>query len=99
MTDAGYDCVHRVSPRCFRRGATQELKVDGTNDTQIKGAGRWRAMGFRANADTQLTDDLEISRIEATASLSDIADDPDAPVDVAFAESLRKRLASFRHEN
>ena len=49
-------------------------------------------MGFRAYEDTQLTDALRISHLVATASLSDSEDDPDAPTDVAFVESIRKRL-------
>ena len=67
------------------------MNIDGANDAQIKGAGRWRALGFRAYADTKLTGDLAISRLVATASLPDIDDDPGAPANSAFAESLRKR--------
>ena len=92
MANAGYEYGSGFPPRCFRRWATQELKVDGSNDAQIKGAGCWRAMGFRAYADTQLTDALEISRLAATASLSDSEDDADAPANVDVVESIRKRL-------
>ena len=95
MADSGDDYGSRISPHCFRRGATHELHVDGPNDAQIKGAGCWRATGFRAYADTQLTDALMISRLVATASLSAIEDDPDAPANVAFTESIRKRLRPF----
>ena len=79
----------------FRRVGTQELKVDGADDTKIKGAGCWRVMGFRAYADTQLTDALKISRLVAKATISDNEDDPDAPANAAFVESLRKRLRPF----
>ena len=48
MADAGYEYGSIFSPRCFRRGATQELKVDRSGDTQIKGAGRWGAMGIQS---------------------------------------------------
>ena len=95
MTEAGYEYGSRFSSHCFRRGATQELKVDGADDTKIKGAGCWRGMGFRAYADTQLTDALKISRLVAKATISDSEDDPDAPENVAFVESLRKRLRPF----
>ena len=84
-----------ISPHCFRRVATQELKVTGATDTQIKGAGCWRGMGFRAYEDTQLTDSLKISRLVATATVSDSDDDPDAPANVAFVESMRKRFLPF----
>ena len=53
MADAGYEYGSRFPPRSFRRGATRELKVGGSNDAQIKGAGCWRAMGFMAYADTK----------------------------------------------
>ena len=95
MADAVYEYGSRFSPRCFRRGATQELKVDRSGDTQIKGAGRWGAMGFRAYSDTQLTDALEISRLVAKATTSDSEDDTGAPANVAFSESPRKRLRPF----
>ena len=95
MADAVYEYGSRFSPRCFRRGATQELKVDGSGDTKIKGSGCWRGMGFMAYADTQLTDALKISRLVAKAAIADSEDDPDASANVAFAESLRKRLRPF----
>ena len=84
-----------IFAHCSRRGATQELKVDGATDTQIKGAGCWRGMGFRAYSDTQLTDALKIPRLVATETVSDSEDDPGAPDNVAFVESLRKRLRPF----
>ena len=95
MEDAGYEYGARFSPRCFRRLATLELKGDGPNDAQIKGVGIWRAMGFRAYADTQLTGASEISRLVATASLSDSDDGADTPASVAFPESLRKCMRPF----
>ena len=95
MADAGYEYGARFPNRCFRRWVTQEMKVDGSNDSQIKGAGCWRAMGFRAYADRQLTDALEIPRLVEVASLSDSEDDPDAPANVAFVESMRKRFRPF----
>ena len=95
LAEAGREYGSRFSPLCFRRGETQELKVDGATDTQIKGAGCWRGMGFRAYADTQLTDALKISRLVATATFSDSVGDPDAPANVAFGESLWKRLRPF----
>ena len=49
-------------------------------------------MGFRAYADTQLTDSLGIDRLVDTASLSDSEGDPDAPANVAFVESIRRHL-------
>ena len=95
MIKAGYEFGSRFSSHCFRRGATQELKIDGASDKKLQGAGCWRGMGFRAYADTQLTDALKISRLIAKATASDSEDDPDAPHNVAFMESLRKRLRPF----
>ena len=95
LSDAGYEYGNRFPPHCFRRWATQELKVDGSSDAQIKGAGFWRAMGFRSYADTLLTDALEISRLVATASLSESEDAAGAPSNVAVTESMRKRLRPF----
>ena len=42
-----------------------------------------------------MTDALKISRLIAAASLSDSEDDPDAPANLAFAGSIRKRLKPF----
>ena len=53
-------------------------------------------MGFSAYSDTQLTEALEISRVVATATVADSEDDPDAPANVAFVESIRKRLRPFQ---
>ena len=69
--------------------------MDGSDDTQIKGAGRWRGMGFREYADIQLTDALKMSRLAARTSLSDREGDPGAPTNIAFAEPLRKRMRPF----
>ena len=95
LSDAGYEYGNRFPPHCFRRWATQELKVDGSSDAQIKGAGFWRGAGFRAYSGTHLAEALEISRLVEPVSLSDSDDDPGAPANVAFAEYLRKRLRPF----
>ena len=92
LLDVGFRYGDRFSPHCFRRGATQELKTSGADDTHIKGAGCWRGLGFRDYADTQMAHAPKISRLVAATSLSDSEDDPDAPANLAVAESIRKRL-------
>ena len=79
-------------------GAAKEIKTYGSGDAQIKGVGCWIRMGFRAYADTRLTDARKISRLVARTSLSDSEGDPDAPANMDFAESLRKRLNPFPPE-
>ena len=87
----GFTYADQFSPRCFRRGATQELLNAGPSTGSIKSAGFWRAMGFRAYIDTQMTDALKIDRFVTSAVNSDIEDDTDAPVNVAFGLTTKKR--------
>ena len=98
LLEVGFRYGGRFPPHCFRRGATQEIKTSCSGDTQIKGAGCWRGMGFRAYADTQMTDALKISRLVDTAALSDSEDDPDTPSNIAFAESPRGKAAALSGE-
>ena len=95
LLDVGFHYGGRFPPHFFRRGATQELKISGPDDTKIKGSGRWMGMVSRAYEDTQMTDALKISRLVAPASLSDSEGDPDTPANKAFAGSIRKRLKPF----
>ena len=52
-------------------------------------------MEFISYSNTLRADELKISRLVAPASLSDIEDGPGGPANIAFAESLRKRLRPF----
>ena len=74
---------------------TQELRAGGSGDTQVKGAGRWRGVGLRAYSAALRVGELKISRLVAPASLSDSEDGTCGPANIAFVESLRKRLRPF----
>ena len=94
MADAGYSYAAMFSSHCFRRGATQELQIAESPEATIKSAGCWRAAGFRAYVDTQMTDALKIARLVASAINSD-SDEEDSPATVAFGKALKKRLRVF----
>ena len=95
LVEAGFSNGSRYSPRCFRRGATQELPVHGNTENTIRTAGCWAGMGFRSYIDTQLTDALKISRLISRPTDSGSDDDPDAPSRIARGDSLRKKIRPF----
>ena len=95
MLGAGFCQGGGFSPHWFRRGATQELTIAGGPDGQIKAAGCWSGMGFRAYTDTQLSGALGISRLITHPPNSDSDDDPDSPANLFVAESIRKKLRPF----
>ena len=95
LADAGYVYADQFSSHCFRRGATQELFNAGSSTDTTKSVGCWDAMGFRSYIDTQMADALKIARLVASAVNSDSDEDMDAPVNVAFGLSLKKRLKVF----
>ena len=92
MTRAGYQSGAKYSSRCFRRGAAQELELDGSPNGAIKSAGCWRGMGFKSYIDAQVADALKITRLVSKASNSDSDDDPDSPANFPLGESMRKKL-------
>ena len=79
----------------FPKWATQELQIQGISEATIRAARRWRGVGFRSYIDTQLSDAMRISRLVATASNSDSADEANTTVRIAAGESLRKRPRLF----
>ena len=74
------------APTVFAVWATQELNAGGCGDTQIKGAVRRMGVGFRAYSANLRAGELKISRLVAPKSLSDSADCPFGPANIAFAE-------------
>ena len=96
MSPAGFPGAGRYSSHCFRMGATQELKLDGSSEHRIKSAGCWAAMGFRSYIDTQMTDAIKITRlIVSSITNSDSEDDGELPLRTSRKETLRGKLLNF----
>lgn len=79
MIGAGFNQGGGFPPRCFRRGAAQELLAAGGADSEIESAGGWSGMGFMAYTDTQLSGSLQVARLIERAPNSDSEGVPDSP--------------------
>ena len=92
MLGAGNSDGGEYSPRCYRRGATQELHLAEQPTDVIKSAGCWAGMGFRPCIDTQMTDALKVSRLLTRICDSGSEEDRGGPANMAASDTAQGKL-------